>query len=77
VATAGLKVVVFSSGCRGLVRVAKKGLAGRIVCRLESSNVEMLKGKGKELNAEAPSAQRDEKPSEWWRDWMDCDGTMG
>jgi hypothetical protein len=69
-------VAVFSGGCRGLVRVAKKGLRGRIVCRLESSKVEMSKGKGEELKAEAPGAQREEKPGEGRRDWVDCAESM-
>jgi hypothetical protein len=30
VANAGLKVDVFSSGCRGLVRVAEKGVSGGV-----------------------------------------------
>jgi hypothetical protein len=76
VANAGLKVDVFSASWRGFVRVAKKGLGERIGCRLESSKVEMLKGKGKELNADAPRAQKEEKTGESLRDWVDCDESM-
>ena len=90
VANAGLKVDVFSSGCRGLVRVAGKGLSeGKLTLRLRSGQalrlrsgqaVDSLKLKKRtsgELNAEAPGAQREEKPGERRRDWEDCDEIMG
>ena len=81
-ANAELKVAVFSSGCRGLVRVAGKGLSeGKLTLRLRSGQaVDSLKLKKRtsgELNAEAPGAQREEKPGERRRDWEDCDEIMG
>jgi hypothetical protein len=54
VANTGLKVTVFSSGCREIAGVAKKGFRGR-PWKLKGFE---LKGELRGLNAEALSAQR-------------------
>ena len=60
VATARLKVVLFSLSSVWPVRVAGKGLSERKLI-VDSSK---WNGRGKEVNAEASSAQRGEKPGE-------------
>jgi hypothetical protein len=76
VTTTGLKVVGFSVSCGWAVRVAGKGLTEGTVKRLEGLRVEMLKVEGREPNAEALSAHREEKKGEGEDDWTECDETM-
>jgi hypothetical protein len=63
------------------VRVANKGVrldaASRfVVCRLGSLKVGMLKVEGREPNAEALGAHREEKKSEGEDDWTECEESM-
>jgi len=74
VATAGLKVAVFSASCRGFVRVARKGLSEG---KLTVDSLKLKEETSGELNAEAPGAQREEKPDERRGDWVVCDENMG
>ena len=73
VATARLKVVLFSLSSGWPVRVAGKRLSERKLI-VDSSK---WNGRGKEVKAEASSAQRVEKSGEGERDWLDCDENTG
>jgi hypothetical protein len=81
VASAGLKVADFSVDCRGLVRMAGKGLSeGKLTAPTgPESSIDSLESKNtpKELNAEALSTQREEKPREGESDWLDGEVSMG
>ena len=55
VATAGLKVVLFSASCRWLVRVARKGVSGG---KLGDDSLELKGQTSEELNAETLRACR-------------------
>ena len=73
VATARLKVVLFSLSSVWPVRVAGKGLSERKLI-VDSSK---WNGRGKEVKAEASSTRRREELGEEEDDWLDCGENMG